>query len=121
MKNQRSYTIEEKLSLLKLYLVSGSTRKIFCAEHNIPLTTFQQWLEGYDELTVEKIEQTMKANSIPTKEEDIQLELARVRKEKLELEKALANAKMKVEVCEKLIDLAESSYHIKVRKNSVAK
>ena len=117
----RSYTIEEKLSLLKLYLLSDCTMRPFCNEHNIPVSTFQQWLSSYDEPTVEKIEQIMKENSIPTKEADIQAELARVHKEKLELEKALANAKMKIDVCEALIDLAESTYHIKVRKNSAAK
>lgn len=122
MKKQRSYyTIEEKLSLLKMYLVSDCTKNAFCEQRGIPLNTFLQWCSNYDEPTVERIEQIMQENSIPTTEEDIQLELARVRKEKLELEKALAHAKMKVEVCETLIDLAESTYHIKVRKNSVAK
>lgn len=117
----RSYTIEEKLSLLKLYLLSDCTIQAFCNEHNIPSSTLKQWLSNYEEPTVEKIEQIMKENSIPTKEEDIQAELARIRKEKLELEKALAKAQMKMEVCDALIDLAESTYHIKIRKNSVAK
>lgn len=117
----RSYTIEEKLSLLKLYLLSDCTIQMFCNEHNIPLTTLKLWLSNYEEPTAEKIEEIMKENNIPTKEADIQTELAKVRKEKLELEKALANAQMKLDVCDALIDLAESTYHIKIRKNSVAK
>ncbi len=115
------YTIEEKLSLIKQYLVSGSSQHSFCRKHNLAFSTFCVWLKSYDVPTVEKIEKIMEESHIPTKEEDLLAELAKLRKEKQALEKKLANERMKVEVCEHLIELAESTYHIKVRKNSAAK
>lgn len=117
----RSYTIEEKFSLLKQYLASGCSQKSFCDRNGIRLSTFNGWLHTYDVPTPERIDQLMEANGIPTKEDELQSELARLRKEKQALERALANERMKIEVCEHLIDLAESTYHIKVRKNSAAK
>ena len=48
-------------------------------------------------------------------------ELASLRKEKRELQRKLERAELRVEANEMLIDLAESTYHIKVRKNSDAK
>lgn len=120
-KIMRSYTIEEKFSLIKKYIASGCSQKSFCNRNGIHLSTFNSWLHTYDVPNIERIEQIMEANGIPTKEEELQSELAKLRTEKQALEKALANERMKVEVCETLIDLAESTYHIKIRKNSAAK
>lgn len=116
-----SYTIEEKLTLVKEYLTSGCMQSEFCRSHNIPKATFNKWLHNFGFPTTETINNVMSKNGIPSREEELQAELAKLLKEKRELEKRLAHEKMKVKVCETLIDLAESTYHIRVRKNSDAK
>ncbi|WP_238148662.1 hypothetical protein [Bacteroides thetaiotaomicron] len=45
----------------------------------------------------------------------------RLRAENRKLHRALADESLRHEACEELINLAESTYHIKVRKNSDAK
>lgn len=49
------------------------------------------------------------------------MELAELRREKAELEKKLEKAELKALAYNTLIDLAESTYHVKIRKNSDAK
>ena len=48
-------------------------------------------------------------------------ELAALRAENRKLQRALQEESLRHEACEELINLAESTYHIKVRKNSDAK
>ena len=63
----------------------------------------------------------MKEKGIPSDVSSLQEELTRLRREKRELEKALEKEKIRSLAFSTLIDLAESTYHIKVRKNSDAK
>ena len=62
--------------------------------------------------------------SLPTIDSSIselQKELSLLRAENRKLHRALADESLRHEACEELINLAESTYHIKVRKNSDAK
>ena len=52
---------------------------------------------------------------------ELEKELAALRAEKRKLQRALQEESLRHEACEELINLAESTYHIKVRKNSDAK
>ena len=52
---------------------------------------------------------------------ELEKELAALRAENRKLQRALREESLRHEACEELINLAESTYHIKVRKNSDAK
>lgn len=52
---------------------------------------------------------------------ELQNELAQLRAENRKLQRALQQESLRHEACEELINLTESTYHIKVRKNSDAK
>ena len=52
---------------------------------------------------------------------ELEKELAALRAENRKLQRALQEESLRHEACEELINLAESTYHIKVRKNSDAK
>lgn len=123
MKKEKAaaYTEEEKLSLLKKYMESASTKSLFSREHGISPTSLTNWLRRYEFPDVKRIEAYMKEANIPSEVEQLKDELIRLRKEKKELEKELYGAELKSKAYSMLIDLAEKRYHISIRKNSVAK
>ena len=61
------------------------------------------------------------SDAIDSSISELQKELSLLRAENRKLHRALADESLRHEACEELINLAESTYHIKVRKNSDAK
>lgn len=102
------------------YIVSGLTKAEFCKKTKIGLRTLQKAKEHCN-----FPEELMTADPMKEPEEmdnsELMLEIVRLKQEKKALEKKLDQAEVKVKVNEMLIDMAESKYHIKVRKNSDAK
>lgn len=63
----------------------------------------------------------MAESRIPSTVEELQQELIELRKEKKLLEKKLKNEELCSLAYRTLVELAESTYHIKIKKNSAAK
>ena len=115
------YTDEEKLSLVKQYLSSGMTKQRFSQSVGVSLSSLIKWLEKFGNPDLPQIEHLMKKSAIPSTVEELQAELIKLRKEKKELEKSFEREKLRSLAFDTLIDLAESTYHIRIRKNSDAK
>lgn len=120
-KEVKCYTDEEKLSLVKKYLESGMTKQSFSRSVGVSLSGFIGWLEKFGNPALPQIEELMKKSNIPSAVEELQDELIRLRKEKKQLEKSLERESLRSLAFSTLIDLAESTYHIRIRKNSDAK
>lgn len=120
-KEVKYYTNEEKLSLVKKYLLSGMTKQRFSQSVGVSLSGFINWLEMFGNPDLPQIEHLMKKSDIPSTVEELQSELIRLRKEKKALEKSFEREKLRSLAFDTLIDLAESTYHIRIRKNSGAK
>lgn len=116
-----TYSEEEKLLLLQKYLESNSSKLSFAREHGISPASLNNWLRQYDFPDVERTEELMKEANIPSEVEQLREELVRLRKEKKALEKELDGAELKSRAYSMLIELAEKTYHIRIRKNSGAK
>ncbi len=115
------HTEEEKLSLLKQYMTSGQSMASFAAKHGFTRPTLKNWLRHYGFPDQTDIEDELNSLGMPSDIDKLREELAALRKEKKRLERELEKEKIRSLAYNTLIDLAESTYHIKVRKNSDAK
>lgn len=116
------YTESERKSYIREYLSSGESKGGFCRRTGLPMANLIRWQRMYD--MKEKKPSTPAGVPAPSSRADVEslkAELARLRKENRTLRNSLAEESLRLEACELLIDLAESTYHIKVRKNSGAK
>lgn len=117
----KAYTEEEKLSLLRQYLESGLSKTAFSRSHDLCVMNLIKWLRKYGNPDLPQINEEMKKHDIPSETESLQEELIALRKELRQAEKLLKEEKLKNMANEMIIDLAESKYHIRIRKNSGAK
>lgn len=117
----RKYTEEEILTLLKQYVTGKASKGEFAQRIGVSRTCINLWLAKYGVPDKVEIEDLMKKANIPSTVEELQAELVKLRKEKCQLEKDLEKEKLRSLTYGTLIDMAESTYHIKVRKNSDAK
>lgn len=115
------YTDLERLSFLKSYLESGLSKSNFCRDKCFSRSALNAWLRRYGISDLSTLEPVIIEYNMPTKEEELQAELDQLRREKAVLEKELQHSKFRVEALDLMIDLAESTYKIPVRKNSAAK
>lgn len=118
---QRTYTEDERLTLLRQFMESGKSKAEYSRSVGLSPVSLSNWQERYGFPDPQTLEIIMKEKGIPSEVSSLQEELARLRREKRALEKALENEKIRSLAFSTLIDLAESTYHIKVRKNSDAK
>jgi len=117
----RKHTEEEILTLLKQYVNGNSSKNEFAQSIGVSHTCLNLWLAKYGIPDKVEIENLMRKANIPSTEEELQAELVKLRKEKCQLEKDLEKEKLRSLTYDTLIDMAESTYHIKVRKNSDAR
>ncbi len=118
----KSYSVEEQMSYLREYLLSDENKLQFSKRTGVHRTLLRKWLFKYN-LQDKEMEGSKKRSTCDENNELSLLreELARLRSENRTLRRELKEEKWRKEACETLIDLAESTYHIKVRKNSDAK
>ena len=117
----KTYTEEERLTLLKSYMGSRQSKEAFSKAHGFTSTTLTNWLAQYDFPDPMQIEDKLTSLGMPSEVDKLREELISLLKEKKRLEKELHNEKVRSLAYSTLIDLTESTYHIKVRKNSDAK
>lgn len=117
----KTHTEEEKLSLLRQYLKSGLSKTALSRSHDLCVMNLIKWLRKYGNPDLPQISEEMKKPDIPSETESLQEEPIVFRKELRQAEKLLKEEKQKNMSNEMIIDMAESKYHIRIRKDSGAK
>ena len=110
---QRTYTEEERLTLLRQFMESGKSKTDFSRSVGLSAVSLSNWQERYGFPDPQTLEIIMKEKGIPSDVSSLQEELARLRREKRELEKALEKEKIRSLAFSTLIDLAESTYQLR--------
>ena len=126
-----SYTNEEKRVIISYYLSNRCSVKLICEKFSICRKTFYNWLSIF----ASEKERQMRRRSVsinksipdpmPQKNgnpaESPEQELARLREENKNLQEALKMAEWSNHAKDVMIDLAEKTFNIPIRKKSGAK
>lgn len=118
MREYKKYSKEECLSYLEEYLSSSFTKRQFEREKGLKRTTIQRWLRIFgledkpDPFMSKKLSQT---------EQELHDQIYELEKKIRSLEAELKRSNMARDAYDCMIDLAEKTYNIPVRKNSDAK
>ena len=122
-KKYNYYSESERMSYIREYLSSPESKFQFCKRNGFCVKLLIYWLKRYQiedkEMTVSP--KGVEKAAIDSSIAELQKELLFLRAENRKLERALEDESLRHEACEELINLAESTYHIQVRKNSDAK
>lgn len=121
-KKYNYYSDDERMSYIREYLSTSETKYQFAKRTGICRRLLILWLDKYH--INDKVMSTDHASFNKYSAEslnELEKELAALRAENRKLQRALQEESLRHEACEELINLAESTYHIKVRKNSDAK
>jgi len=116
------YTESERMSYIREYLSTSETKYQFAKRTGICRRLLILWLDKYhiNDKVMSTDHPSFNKYSAESLNE-LEKELAALRAENRKLQRALQEESLRHEACEELINLAESTYHIKVRKNSDAK
>ena len=119
-KKYTPYTESERMSYIREYLSTSETKYQFAKRTGICRRLLILWLEKYHiNDKVMNTEQPSLSKASDESLNELEKELAALRAENRKLQRALQEESLRHEACEELINLAESTYHIKVRKNSI--
>ena len=126
MKDKRkSYSKEDKLSLLRDYYQSGLSKNSFCKSRGISaIQSLNTWLKVFaneKELLSLQSELANITDMANRSKESYQEENAQLKQRIKELEKALAFSKLETEARDLMITRAEEYFDIPIRKKSGAK
>ena len=131
IKGSSSYTDEEKRMIVSYYLSNKCRVKSICERFNICKRTFYNWISNFaDEKDALKKRRSRILNQtnhlpMPKKKENPaetpEQELARLREENKKLQEALKMAEWSNHAKDVMIDLAEKTFNIPIRKKSGAK
>ena len=121
-KKYTPYTESERMSYIREYLSTSETKYQFAKRTGICRRLLILWLDKYhiNDKVMSTEQPSLRKDSDESLNE-LEKELAALRAENRKLQRALQEESLRHEACEELINLAESTYHIKVRKNSDAK
>lgn len=123
-KKYKSYSKEDKLSLLCDYYQSGLSKYSFCKSRGIAAVKSNTWLKVFanekDLLSLQS-EQANITDMSNRSKESYQEENGRLKQRIKELEKALAFSKLETEARDLMITRAEEYFDIPIRKKSGAK
>lgn len=123
-KKYKSYSKEDKLSLLRDYYQSGLSKKSFCKSRGIAsVWSLNTWLKVFanekDLLSLQS-EQANITDMANRSKESYQEENAQLKQRIKNLEKALAFSKLETEARDLMITRAEEYFDIPIRKKSGA-
>ena len=113
-------TDPERLALLQDYISGSYSKHAFCKLHDLDLS---RWLNRFG-LEDKPSPRTMKKNKAPishSTQSELEAELARLKKENLQLRNRLRYEALGHEAYKRLVEPAEEAYGIPIRKNSEAK
>ena len=124
-KKYKSYSKEDKLSLLRDYYQSGLSENSFCKSRGISsIRLLNTWLKVFvneKELLSLQSEQANITDMANRSKESYQEENAQLKQRIKELEKALSFSKLETEARDLMITRAEEYFDIPIRKKSGAK
>ncbi|WP_418696844.1 transposase [Bacteroides sp.] len=122
-KKYNYYTESERKSYIREYLSSPESKNSYCKRMGFCPKLLTYWMIKYEfkDKVMRTPQTSLDSNGIDSSMAELQKELSLLRAENRKLQRALEDESLRHEACEELIDLAESTYHIKVRKNSAAK
>ena len=122
-KKYNYYSDDERMSYIREYLSSPESKSQFCKRNGFCAKLLTYWLNKYqmEDKAMDISPKPVNSDAIDSSISELQKELSLLRAENRKLHRALADESLRHEACEELINLAESTYHIKVRKNSDAK
>ena len=124
-KKYKSYSKEDKLSLLRDYYQSGLSKNSFCKSRGISaIRLLNTWLKVFaneKELLSLQSEQANITDMANRSKESYQEENAQLKQRIKELEKALVFSKLETEARDLMITRAEEYFDIPIRKKSGAK
>lgn len=116
-KKIRLFTDQQKRSILRRIEQGSMTVQQAMAAYNIKRgSTINKWQQQYRQENTALI-----ADNLSIMEQQLPTDPGSSDPKSLELEKALAEAKLKIAALETMIDLAEQQFKIKIRKKSGAK
>lgn len=124
-KKYKSYSTEDKLSLLREYYQSGLSKYQFCKSHEIAaVKSLNTWLKKYsneEELLSLQPKTEDSTDMANRSKESYQEEVSQLKRRIKELEKALAFSKLETEARDLLITRSEEYFNIPIRKKCGAK
>jgi len=117
-KQYNYYSDDERMSYIREYLSSPESKSEFCKRHGFCAKLLTYWLNKYqiEDKDMGRSSKPVNSDAIDSSISELQKELSLLRAENRKLHRALADESLRHEACEELINLAESTYHIKVRK-----
>ena len=120
-KKGTKYTELERKSYLREYLASTETKRQFYKRTGIAPLLIAQWLVRYNlqDKTVMSVQPSSQEQDSSIR--DLQQTVEELLKENRRLQNELHKQELLCDANKKMIDLAESVYHIRIRKNSDAK
>lgn len=122
-KRYNYYTELERMSYICEYLCSPESKSQFCKRSEFSPKVLIYWLKKYqiEDKEMSISHQSIESNALDSSISDLQKELSLLCAENRKLQRALDDESLPHEACEELINLAESTYYIKVRKKNDAK
>lgn len=124
-KHYRKFTESERRSYIREYLSSPDTVYGFELRHGLSRNSLSGWMKKY-EIDAPKMKNPVTVPKVSDEESSaliarLRAENAALHKCNRELQRELDTTRMLHEATELMIDLAEETYHIPVRKNSDAR
>lgn len=118
MREYRKYSKEECLSYLEEYLSSSFNQSQFEREKGLKRTTIQRWLRIFG---LEDKPSPVMSKKLSQTEQELHDQIYELEKKIKSLEAELQRSNMARDAYDCMIELAEKTYNIPVRKNSDAK
>lgn len=120
-KKYNYYSDDERMSYIREYLSSPESKSQFCKRNGFCAKLLTYWLNKYqmEDKAMGISPKPVNSDAIDSSISELQKELSLLRAENRKLHRALADESLRHEACEELINLAESTYHIKVRKTAM--
>lgn len=118
MRKYRKYSKEECLSYLEEYLSSSFNQSQFEREKGLKRTTIQRWLRIFG---LEDKPSPVMSKKLSQTEQELHDRIYELEKKIKSLEVELKRSNMARDAYDCMIDLAEKTYNIPIRKNSDAK
>lgn len=111
------YTTEEKMSFIEKYLHSGLNKSRFARENGLTYDTLRNWLKAFG--LTQGTEPKTPDNDMKETDENaaMKAELEEARKEINKLKMELQKTKMFLTANELMIDMAEKTWGMKIKKN----
>lgn len=116
---RKNLTDNERLIIIEEYLRSDLTKYAICKKHGIDLGAIRRWMSKFGLEDKPQAKLTMKKNRTPSAPESE--EIQRLKSENRQLKARLKQEELGHKAYKMLVEMAEETYDIEIRKNFNAK